>query len=154
MAPGKCSSAMFQIHGAPSPRTTTRWALFKPRRTASALDARTKLLGRFDRSHIGCGLFVALRSALIIHAGLGEDASEFSFAGFRPAGFVLTFAPFRFVRHDRHTGSIHGSVERSDRLDTFQLSGQGRLPLLLTGPFDLLANRFRHSLDGFGFDDD
>lgn len=57
-----------------------------------SVDARTKLLGRFDRSHVGGGLFIALRSALIIHAGLGEDASEFSFACFRPAGDLRTAA--------------------------------------------------------------
>ena len=35
----QCSSAKFQIHGAPSPRTTRRSALSKPRRSASRRDA-------------------------------------------------------------------------------------------------------------------
>ena len=35
MAPGNCSADRFQIHSAPSPMTTRRAAVSKPRRRAS-----------------------------------------------------------------------------------------------------------------------
>ena len=86
------------------------------------VDARTKFLGRFDRSDIGGGLVIALRPALIIEAGLGEDASQLHFTCFRPSRFILTFATFGFAGHDGDTGSINGDVERGDGLHALQLS--------------------------------
>ena len=51
-ASGKCSSVKFQIHGAPSPRTTWRGALSKPRRSASRRMRRAKGAGSVSVSRV------------------------------------------------------------------------------------------------------
>ena len=70
-----------------------------------SVDARAKLFGGFDRSHIGRRMSIPQWSSLIIRGRLSENASQFRFARFRPAVFVLALTAFGLVRHDRHTRS-------------------------------------------------
>src|SRR5713101_6141022 len=89
MAPGNCSSARFQIHGAPSPRTTRRSAWLKPRRRASR-SARwanaegavsvSRLAALSDGGRVADRAGVAHGDALVIASFRGPDRAQLALA--------------------------------------------------------------------------
>src|ERR1022692_4941219 len=65
------------------------------------IDAEAKLFGGFDGSNVGGGVRGAYGPALLVHAGLGEDAAQFALAGACALAFDPARSPLGFGGHDR-----------------------------------------------------
>src|ERR1039457_6886998 len=116
---------MFQIQSAPSPMTTLTWARTPTPLVRFRVDPAGELGGRFDRSSVRSGFFIAHGAPLIIGGGLSEDTTEFGLAGVCPSVFSLAASSLGFLGHHRRTCAIHLDIHLVERLT----NGDGQLQL-------------------------
>ena len=118
------------------------------------IDATGEFAGNLDSPGISGGIRVAHRPALLVAAGLSENATELDVATMRAAIFSLPAASLCFLGHHGNAGGIHLHIHHGSGLPHGH--GQFQLHGLLDGQLlavrDVCANIFRHPLDSLGGD--
>ena len=85
-----------------------------------------ELLGGGEAAQVAGGVGVAHRPALLVEAGLGEQAGEFDLAGAGPAVGALAGPAGDRGRHHGHAGAVDGDVELVRRLVLAAVAGRGQ----------------------------
>ena len=108
----------------------------------------------FEGGQVAGGARVTDRVAVVIGAGLGEQAGEFDLAGVRPAVFALAGAALGLSRDHGHAGAVDGDVkhvrQRRGRREGHHLPGADRLSLRGDGRAGRGAVGFGGPLDPLG----
>jgi len=118
------------------------------------VDSEAKLFGGFDGSHVGGGVRVADRPALLVHGGLRKNAAQFALACPGALSFDSAGSPFGFGGHDRDLDAVDQHIHFRNAL--FQDHGQdelfGMADFLRVMLGDPRANGLGGAFDGFGSD--
>ena len=108
----------------------------------------------FESGQVAGGARVADRAAVIINAGLGEQAGEFDFAGVRPPVVAFAGAAFGLRGGHGHAGAVDGDVkhvrQRCGRREGYYLPGADRVSLRGDGCAGCGAVGFGGPLDPLG----
>ena len=112
---------------------------------------QAELLGGFDGGHIGGGLFIAHRPAILVRRGLGEHAADLDLTGLCRLTLDLAHPALCFRLHHGHACAVHLDVEHRYRggadLRQLDLFGAARFRLLARGY--VVTDHFGLPFDGF-----